>query len=137
VSGSTHVTGNSRAILLDTSVVIATFRLDVTILARLRTIAMVVSATVIGELYFGAHRSGRFTEQAAKIADLVTQSRVVLCDLDTGAEYGRIKHALELAGARIPENDLWIASSALQHGLPLATRDGHFNAVPGLVVEQW
>ena len=131
------MTGSLRRILLDTSVVIAAFRRDPTILAQLRTIAMVVSTTVIGELYFGAHRSGRFTEQAAKIADLVVQSRVVVCDLETSVAYGRLKFALEGAGTRIPENDLWIATSALQYGLPLATRDGHFNVVPGLVVEQW
>ncbi len=103
----------------------------------MRTVRLIVSSTMIGELYFGAQRSGHYSEQANKIADLVVQSRVVLCDLDTAAEYGRLKYALELAGARIPENDMWIAASALQYGLPLATRDAHFDRVPGLTVERW
>ncbi len=131
------MTGSSRPVLLDTTIAIAAFRLEGAILARLRSVQMIVSITVIGELYFGARRSGRFSEQADKITDLVAQSRVVLCDLDTSAEYGRIEYALELVGARIPENDLWIAASALQHGLPLSTRDAHFERIPGLTVERW
>ncbi len=131
------MTGSPRPVLLDTTIAIGAFRRDSAILARVRTFQMIVSITVIGELYFGARRSGRFSEKAAKIADLVAQSRIVRCDLDTGAEYGRLKYALELVGARIPENDLWIAAVELQHGLPLATRDAHFERVPGLTVERW
>lgn len=131
------MTGSPRPLLLGTTIAIAAFRLDGAILARMRTVRLIISITAISELYFGARRSGRFNEQADKIVALVVQSRVVLCDLDTSAEYGRIKYALELLGARIPENDMWIAASALQHGLPLATRDAHFDRVPGFTVERW
>jgi len=48
-----------------------------------------------------------------------------------------VKLALDLAGAPIPENDLWIAAAVPEHGLPLATRDAHFNRVPGLTVPEW
>ncbi|HEY4572503.1 MAG TPA: PIN domain-containing protein [Thermoanaerobaculia bacterium] len=40
-------------------------------------------------------------------------------------------------GRPIPENDIWIAASARQHGLTLATRDGHFDDVDGLITETW
>ena len=131
------MTGSPRPVLLDTTIAIAAFRLDGVVLAHMRTVRLIVSSTMIGELYFGARRSGRFTEQADKIADLVVRSRVVFCDLDTSAKYGRLKYALELMGARILENDMWIAASALQYGLPLVTRDAHFDRVPGLTVERW
>ena len=52
----------------------------------------------------------------------------------TADEYARLKEALAKAGALIPENDLWIAAYALEHGLPLITRDAHFARVPGLTV---
>jgi tRNA(fMet)-specific endonuclease VapC len=55
----------------------------------------------------------------------------------TAAEYGRVKVTLKAAGLPIPENDIWIAAYALEHGLPLATRDAHFAHVPGLIVEDW
>jgi len=48
-----------------------------------------------------------------------------------------VKLALKMAGTPIPENDLWIAAAALEHGLPLATRDAHFRHVPGLTVLDW
>lgn len=32
-------------------------------------------------------------------------------------------------------NDVWIASSAMQHGLTVVTIDGHFEKVPQILVE--
>jgi predicted nucleic acid-binding protein len=34
----------------------------------------------------------------------------------------------------IPTNNMWIAASALQHGLAIFSHDGHFHEVPGLTV---
>jgi PIN domain-containing protein len=42
---------------------------------------------------------------------------------------GEIRDRLRLKGRPIPENDIWIAATAVQHGLPLATRDDHFKEV--------
>jgi predicted nucleic acid-binding protein len=44
---------------------------------------------------------------------------------------------LARSGTPIPENDVWIAAVALEHGWPLATRDAHFARVPGLTVQDW
>jgi predicted nucleic acid-binding protein len=38
-----------------------------------------------------------------------------------------------MRGTPIPTNDIWIAALAMQHGLPLYTRDAHFSSVAGLV----
>jgi len=43
----------------------------------------------------------------------------------------------ERSGRPIPANDAWIAALALQHGLPVLTRDEHFDAVPGLERRDW
>ncbi len=37
----------------------------------------------------------------------------------------------------IPANDAWIAALALQHRMPVLSRDEHFDAVPGLYRESW
>jgi predicted nucleic acid-binding protein len=37
----------------------------------------------------------------------------------------------------MPTNDLWIAATAIQHGLTLAARDIQFDWIDGLSVEQW
>jgi tRNA(fMet)-specific endonuclease VapC len=59
------------------------------------------------------------------------------CDLETARVYAGIRNALRLAGRPIPENDLWIASIALQHNLTLVARDKHFQEVPGLTTVTW
>lgn len=47
--------------------------------------------------------------------------------------YGYVKAALWKAGKAIPENDIWIAATALETGARLLTRDVHFDAVGGLI----
>jgi tRNA(fMet)-specific endonuclease VapC len=106
-------------------------------LRRFADIDAAVCTTVVGELHHGAMRAQRRERQLAFINDLIANSRILLCDLETAQQYGTLKYKLQLQGTPIPENDIWIASFALQHQLPLATRDNHFDNVPGLTVEKW
>lgn len=56
-------------------------------------------------------------------------------DLDVAWTYGRIYRHLRDNGLLIGANDLWIAATAVVHGLPLVTRnDRHFRRVAGLHV---
>jgi tRNA(fMet)-specific endonuclease VapC len=127
----------SYEVFIDTSIAIAVLRRDQAASARFSSIDPVVSITVIGELLYGATRAQRRDHQRSLIANLVANSRVLTLDQETAEQYATLKRGLELQGTPIPENDTWIAASALQHGLPLATRDDHFERVPGLVVERW
>lgn len=52
-------------------------------------------------------------------------------NLETAGHYGDLKARLQKLGRPIPENDIWIAASALQYGLILATRDRHFESDRG------
>ena len=46
--------------------------------------------------------------------------------------------ALKQAGKLIGDNDLFIAATALHHGLILVTRNvAHFGRIPGLTLEDW
>jgi mono/diheme cytochrome c family protein len=45
--------------------------------------------------------------------------------------------ALSRSGHPIPANDAWIASLALQHRLPVLSRDEHFDVVPDLDRQSW
>lgn len=40
-------------------------------------------------------------------------------------------------GCPIPDNDIWIAATAMQYGLSLATRDKHFREIDGLSLVIW
>lgn len=37
----------------------------------------------------------------------------------------------------MPDNDIWIAATAIQYDITLAARADHFNWIDGLKVEQW
>jgi tRNA(fMet)-specific endonuclease VapC len=129
--------GSTQPLLLDTSIVVASFRNDAAILTRLSGAQIVVTSTVLGELYYGARRASRAAQQMTLIAGLIHKSTILVCDQKTAEYYSEIKHELRLQGLLIPDNDTWIAASALQYRLPLAARDGHFERIQGLVVEQW
>jgi tRNA(fMet)-specific endonuclease VapC len=59
---------------------------------------------------------------------------VLLPDRETAEQYARLFVQLKRAGTPIPDNDLWIAALALQHGLRLVTRDAHFSKIPQLLL---
>ena len=46
--------------------------------------------------------------------------------------YALVYAALRLKGKPVPTNDLWIASSSLEHGAALLTLDAHFQNIDGL-----
>lgn len=96
-----------------------------------------VPAIVLGELYYGAYKSTRVTENLLKIDEFATTGTILVSDKRTAREYGEIKSRLRAKGRPIPENDIWIAAIAKQHVLTLVTRDAHFGEVDGLAVEGW
>lgn len=128
----------SGRFLLDTNIVIALFDADEAVLSGLDTASEVfIPAIVIGELFFGAAKSGRPAENRAKVERFAAGSAILACDTSVAREYGRLRQCLREKGRPIPENDLWIAATAAQHGLVLVTRDQHFLDVDGLALATW
>lgn len=124
--------------LLDTNAVIAFFRRDRAIHARMEQLdECFMSTIVVGELLYGALHSSRATENIARVESFAMSVTVLPCDLQSAAEYGRIKHELRLNGTPIPENDIWIASVAAQHNLTVLSNDKHFDLVAQLQREGW
>ena len=124
-------------VLLDSNVIIAFFSGEKAISQQLMAAEVFVSSTVSGELYYGARKSAHAATNLARIEQFADSVPVLSCDAATARQYGQIKDVLRSKGRPIPENDLWIAATAIQYGLPLATRDEHFKAVEGLVIENW
>ncbi|MBH8563731.1 type II toxin-antitoxin system VapC family toxin [Nostoc sp. CENA67] len=113
--------------LLYTNIIIALFADEAVIKNNLAQADEVfISSIAIGELCYGARKSGRPQENLARVDELVANSTVLGCDAETARQYGEIKNKLRLKGRPLPENDIWIAALALQYGLTLVTRDGHF-----------
>lgn len=124
--------------LLDTNIVIALFANEATIKSNLTQASEVfIPSIVIGELYYGARKSGRIEANLARIDDFVDGSTILACDTETARQYGEVKNNLRLKGRPLPENDIWIAALSLQHNLILVTRDAHFKEVENLRTIAW
>ncbi len=125
-------------LLLDTNAVIALQQQSVALLKLLENEEDIfIPATVVGELYYGAYKSGRPEENRKIVAAFVAGRKVLNCDADTGDAYGQIKYALRVKGRPIPENDIWIAAFALQYDSVLLTQDAHYDEIENLRTQKW
>jgi len=118
---------------------------------------VLISACVIsyGELIFGAYKSERVSDNLQEVFDFWKDIIVHKIDDDTAIIYGRLKNeilegfgpkdkhkrrgfAIESLGYK--DNDLWIASVAIQHELILVSADNdiiRLIGIEGLMVENW
>jgi predicted nucleic acid-binding protein len=73
----------------------------------------------------------------AILRDFLSSARVTLVEIDeeTSERYAVIVQSLRVRGTPIPTNDLWIAASAMQHGLRVLTTDKHYLKVPQILTE--
>ncbi len=117
--------------ILDTNAVSALSLDDAKLVAVLgSTLRHHLPAIVIGEYEFGLAGSKRNKELKSWFELLIAESIVLGVDRETAAYYGDICATLKQNGTPIPSNDLWIAALAAQHGLPIVSRDQHFDVVP-------
>jgi tRNA(fMet)-specific endonuclease VapC len=124
--------------LLDTNIIIALFARDASVQEHLRDAdETFVPIFALGELHYGAHKSEQVLDNLARIDDFAANTAVLRCDSATARQYGEIKNALREKGRPIPENDIWIAAIARQHGLALVSRDEHFKEIDELSMEVW
>jgi len=124
--------------LLDTNIIISLFGDDVEIVAKVAKLDEIfIPVPVVGELFFGAQKSLHVEDNIQRINELVESSTVLECTIETAQHYGIIKKMLKDKGRPIPENDIWIAAIAREHGLILVSQDGHFTHVDMIEMEKW
>jgi len=130
------MTGNS--VLLDSRVIVRHFRDAAALSDKLAAYEeLYVPQTALGELYYGAFKSGRAEKNIAQIERFLVAADVLGADNETARQYGQIAAQLARNGTPIPQNDIWIAAVAIQCGLPVATADDHYRRVEGLSVLLW
>jgi tRNA(fMet)-specific endonuclease VapC len=124
--------------LLDTGVVVSFLRGVEGLDERLAEAAEVlVSCVTLGELLYGALRSSRVAENRERVEGFLQAATLVGVDRSTAEVYARIKDELRVRGRPIPENDIWIAATARQHGLTLVSSDSHFEEIEALPLTSW
>jgi len=128
----------SGSYLLDTNIIIALFADEEAVRNNFaQADAVFIPSIVVGELCYGARKSARTTENLERIDELVAESAVLVCDVETAQYYGKVKNKLRLKGQPLPENDIWIAALAFQYNLTLVTRDAHFQKIEDLQRVAW
>ena len=92
---------------------------------------------VIGELLSGFKRGIAEKRNIAILHEFIAAPQVKVLSLDdvTAARYAVILDYLRKQGTPVPTNDIWIAASAMQHGLSVISGDKHFANIPQIVTE--
>lgn len=125
-----------NGILLDTSAYSAMARGNREILDTVQTAETVaVNPVILGELLSGFSH-GTQEQQNLKILEKFLGSArcsVLPVIKETAQRYAHIHNALRKAGTPVPTNDLWIAATAMEHGLTIVTLDGHFARIPQIM----
>ncbi|NBC30846.1 MAG: PIN domain-containing protein [Spirochaetes bacterium] len=125
------------AVLVDTSIYSAFKRGETEVVDRMRRFGELhLNTVVIGEILSGFRRGTKERENRRELDAFLDSPRLRLdpLTLQTAEFYSYVYQQLRSEGTPIPTNDMWIAATALEHGLAVYTRDAHFAAVPGLLV---
>ena len=96
-----------------------------------------IPVIVLGEFRYGIARSRHRSAYEAWLESQLPGFDVLPVTEETAVAYAALRVALKRSGRPIPASDAWIAALALQHRLPVLSRDEHFDAVPGLERESW
>jgi tRNA(fMet)-specific endonuclease VapC len=92
---------------------------------------------VIGEYRYGIAQSRHRARYRHWLDGLIQDCIVLDVTEQTTHHYAALNVELRVAGKPIPTNDLWIAALCRQHGLPLLSRDRHFDVVSGMQRVNW
>jgi predicted nucleic acid-binding protein len=125
-------------VLVDTSAYSAFMQGEPAIKATLQQAEQIyLNAVVLGELLAGFSGGTRPDKNRKEIKAFLSSPRVEVLELGdaTAERYAVIFAFLRQQGAPIPTNDIWIAASAMEHGLCVLTRDPHFKKVPQVIVK--
>ena len=96
-----------------------------------------IPVIVLGEFRYGIAQSRHRATYEQWLQSELDHFEVLAVTAQTTITYATLRVALKEQGTPIPANDAWIAALALQHKLPVLTRDRHFDTVPGVKRQAW
>ena len=93
-----------------------------------------VSAVTLGELFAGVHAATDADTRSSRLRTIetVSSATVLRVDGDVAEHWARLRQKLRENGRSINVNDLWIASTALTHSLPVFTQGADFDVLSDL-----
>lgn len=124
--------------ILDTNALSAFVDGDAGLGALLRRQArLAIPVVALGEFRYGIALSKHRSSYEAWLETHLGDFDILSVTEETAVTYAALRVTLRRSGNPIPANDAWIAALALQHRLPVLSRDEHFDLVPGLDRESW
>jgi len=96
-----------------------------------------IPVIVLGEFRYGIASSRHRSAYEEWLESHLPHFDVLSVTAETTIAYAALRVALKNVGRPIPANDAWIAALAMEHRLPVLSRDTHFDAVPGLQRIGW
>jgi tRNA(fMet)-specific endonuclease VapC len=127
-------------LLLDSSAYIAFKKRHPAVLEIVSQAELIfISPIVLGELRAGFLLGSKRdrNERELQLFLHAPRIRVLALDEETSDRYALIHVTLKKAGTPVAVNDLWIAASAMQHGLPVLTSDRDFQKIPQILVHHF
>ena len=125
-------------LLIDTNIYSHAMRGNAKVTNNLQLVVEIgISSISIGELLSGFKAGNKENTNRQELNIFLDSPRVTLYNVDevTAEFYSSILNQLKKQGTPIPTNDIWIAATALQHGLPIYTFDQHFKHIAGLLMQ--
>jgi tRNA(fMet)-specific endonuclease VapC len=96
-----------------------------------------IPIVVLGEYRYGIAHSRREREYEKWLRPFLQTCQILEITEQTIPSYVGVRSELRQLGKPIPSNDVWIAALCRKHGLPLLSRDAHFDRVKGLRRLAW
>ncbi len=98
---------------------------------------IVLNPVVLAELRSGFLRGTQHAQNERELQTFLKSPRVTTLPIDDEAadRYALILASLWQAGTPVPTNDIWIAATAMQHGLRVLTTDEHYSHIDQVVVD--
>ena len=125
-------------LLIDTSAYSAYFVGNERVVQEIQSASkLIISPIMLGELQSGFLTGTRYAANQERLRSFLSSPRVeyLTVDKDTSTFYATISAGLKRKGKPIPLNDVWIAASAMQHGLIILTLDSHFRYIDQVIAK--
>lgn len=98
---------------------------------------MAIPVLVLGEFRYGISGSRHRRAYEAWLDQHLGDFDLLAITAETTLPYATLRATLRQKGRPIPANDAWIAALAMQHDLPIVSRDEHFDALSEVQRMSW
>ncbi len=96
---------------------------------------MALSFITVGELLTWPKYKGWGETKTKQLESRIARAGVIPYDEELCRVYGDVRAQTLKMGRPVPDNDLWIAATAIRHSIPLISHNRkHYDEIPGLVL---